>query len=547
MTDRPHRRRDEYAVTYALFRYGVVAEVLQCGEAAAEGDSTAAEGITERVREIAGRRHYFPGKGPLQVRERTIWKWIAAFRDRGIEALTPRRRKDKGGRRRISEAALLRAVQIRKEQPDRTTKTILDILRLEGSLEGEPAFHRATLDRHLDRAGASRRRMRVLGARRTIKQKRDAFGDLWVGDYHHGPPVLAPDGRVTTAKIGAFLDHCTRYPVADRYYLAEDLATLRDTMLRALLRWGPPRVAYVDRGSVYRSAELKYSLTKVGCDLVHSRAYYSQGRGLIERWWQVVAQFEDEVRVRDELLTLHDINALWEAYREHRYCQQVHSELGRTPAEAISEVTPRSIDPEVARLLFRCLEERTVHKKDGCVRLLGRAYLCDSFLRGRKVTVLYDPRDLASVEIEWEGKHVQTAFPQPVNATPEPHPDEAPERPAQSVDYLAMLRGEYDRKLLEHARPLAYAELALDEAFDEGRFLGVVAGLAGLDPRPAERRELVEFWKTFGPLPEDLVRIAVEHAVRLHGRGRHVRVYTHAVRTLVLAHWRGGPTPKERP
>lgn len=29
----------------------------------------------------------------------------------------------------------------------------------------------------------------------------------------------------------------------------------------------------------------------------------------------------------------------------------------------------------------------------------------------------------------------------------------------------------------------------------------------------------------FGPLPETLVRIALDHAVRLRGTGRHVRVY----------------------
>jgi len=70
----------------------------------------------------------------------------------------------------------------------------------------------------------------------------DSFGDLWIGDYHHGPKVLAPAGHATTAKLGAFIDHTTRYPVADRWYLAEDVATLRDTLLRALLTWGPPKV-----------------------------------------------------------------------------------------------------------------------------------------------------------------------------------------------------------------------------------------------------------------------------------------------------------------
>src|SRR5579864_4430110 len=50
----------------------------------------------------------------------------------------------------------------------------------------------------------------------------------------------------------------TRYPVADRWYLNEELGSLRDTLLRALLRFGPPKVVYTDRGAVYRAEQLAY-------------------------------------------------------------------------------------------------------------------------------------------------------------------------------------------------------------------------------------------------------------------------------------------------
>jgi hypothetical protein len=384
------------------------------------------------------------------------------------------------------------------------------------------------------------------GTEPTIKMAFPHFGDLWVGDYHHGPLVLAPDGRATTAKLGAFIDHCTRFPVAHRYYLAEDLATLRDTLLRALLRFGAAKRVYVDRGAVYRAEQLAYSLHQVGCHLIHSRAYYSQGRGVIERWWQLAGAFEDEIRARPELLTVHELNRLWEAFCHGRYLTVVHSELGRTPAEAIAEVAPRPIDPDVARRLFLVRADRTVHKKDGCVAVEGHRFLCDASLRGHNVQVRYDPRDLSQVEIFDRGERVQTAHPQPLNAPPGPPPEPQSGPAASSVDYLALLRADYDKKLLEHARPLAYAELRLDEGFDVERFCAVLTQLAGLPLRDAARRELADFWSTFGPLPEDLVRIGVEHAVRLHGRNRHVRVYLHAVRTLVLAHWRGGKDPESR-
>jgi len=529
VSDPPRRRDGERAIQVALFRYGVIGPLV-------DADDFAPGEATQIVRSIAEQKHYLPGSGPVEVSERTVYAWARAFREGGIDALRPAVRKDKGTRRVLPDEVLQLAAALRKQQPKRKTRTLIDILRLEGKLDGKPSFHRSTLDRHLDRLGCSRRRLKVLGSQRTIKMEFANFGDLWVGDYHHGPLVITPDQRVVAAKLGGFIDHCTRYPVADRYYLDEDLATLRDCLLRALLCWGLPKVIYVDRAKIYRSHQLRYALQTIDCRLVHSRAWYSKGRGVIERWWQHANDFEDEVRLRDELLTIHELNVLWEAWRQQRYCHQVHSELGRPPAEAIAEVTPRPLDPGAAGKLFLVREDRTVHKEDGCVRVLNRKFLCESFLRKRKVQVRYDPNDLRSVEIYFEGQRVQTAFPQPVNAKPEPPPDI--EQVGNSVDYLALLRDDYDKKLLEHARPLRYADLRVDERFDEERFHKVVADLAGLKLRPAASRELSDFWRTFGPLPEDLVRIGCEHAVRMHGRGRHVRVYTHAVRTLVLAHFK---------
>lgn len=539
MSDEGLHRDDERAIQIALFRYGVVAPLLE-HQSPDRGD------VVRLVAEIVERSHFLPGKGPVRVSERTVYLWRKLYQEGGLAALRPRRRNDRGSSRKVSDEVLARAVELRKENVQRWTNTLLDILRLEKLVPGEPGFHRSTLDRHLDRLGASRRRLHVLDERVTIRMQYEHFGDMWVGDYHHGPLVLAPGGKLATAKLSAFIDHATRYPIADRYYISEDIASLRHCLLCALLSWGPAKKIYLDNGAVYRSDQLAYSLDRIGTKLVHSRAYYSQGRGVIERWWQLAAQFEEEVRLYQEPPTLHELNRLWEAFRDHRYIHEVHSEIGKTPAEAVEGVVPRPLDPEVARELFLVREERTVHRKDSCVAVLGRRYLVDSSFRKRRVVVRFDPSDLSSVLIFHDGKRIQRAFPQEVNTPPEPH-READEPSPPSVDYLALLREEYDKELLRHAKPLAYADLRLEQGFDLERFVAVVAGLAGLEPLgPAQRQELAAFWETFGPLPEEIVRIASEHAIRLHGRGRHVRVYLHAIRTLVLAHWRGRDNNKEQ-
>jgi transposase InsO family protein len=533
MSQESGKNEDERALLLALFRYEAIAPVVEAAELA--------RGQTQSlIRSIVERTYYFPGKGPVSVAERTAWEWIRRYRQEGLQGLLPQIRSDKGKPRVLAPELLDRAIGLRKENPDRWTRTLIDIMKREGSFQGKKVPHRSTLDRHLARCGMSRRQMKVLGEKRTIKMQFENFGDLWVGDYHHGPLILAPNGKPTTAKLGAFIDHCTRYPVADRYYLAENMASLRDCLYRALLKWGHAKKAYVDRGSVYRWEQLAYSLDRIDTKLVHSRAYYSQGRGVIEKWWQVAGAFESEVGIREELLTLHELNRLWEAYRELRYCQEMHSELKMTPNEAVAGVIPRPLDPEALRELFLVRADRTVHKKDACVAVESIRYLCDSSLRGQKVQVRFDPNELSSVLIFRDGKRLQKAFPQVPNEKPQPHPEPA-KPPAQSVDYLSLLRQDYDRKLLEHARPLAYCTLEPDATFGPDQFICVVTQLAGITPRRSDKEELKAFWETFGSLPEEIVRIGTEHAVRLHGRGRHVRVYLHAVRTLVLAQWQSPP------
>jgi transposase InsO family protein len=535
VSDDPQKRDDEKARCEALFRYRVLSPLL---------DEDAELSLRKRVEERAAQPHRHPCGELRTFSQRTLWTWLGQFRQGGIEALHPCHRKDKGKLRALTPEVLLRAELLRRELPSRWTSTVLDILIREQTLTKEQAPHRATLDRQLLLRGASRRQLQVLGEKRTCKLHFAAFFDLWVGDYHHGPKVLCPDGRIAVAKLGAFIDHTTRYPVADRWYLGEDISTLRDTLLRALLRFGIPKVVYTDRGAVYRAEQLAYSLAALGSHLVHSRPYYSQGRGVIERWWQLADAFQAEIEAREELLSIHELNRLWESFRTFRYLEAVHSDLGITPTQAIANVVPKPLDPAVARELFLVRADRRVHPKDGCISVEGHRFLCDASLRGRKITVRYDPLDLSSVLLFVDGVRLGRALPQPVGRLSDPPPPSPPPT-GPKTDYLALLRADYDRRLIEQARPLAYADLGkLDPGFDLSRFATLLADLTQASVRDSQAQEVNAFWASFGPLPEKLVRIALDQAVRLRGSGRHVRVYLAMLRTFVLTRMQT-PNPTE--
>lgn len=183
--------------------------------------------------------------------------------------------------------------------------------------------------------------------------------------------------------------------------------------------------------------------------------------------------------------------------------------------------------------IFRVRVGRKVHPKTVCVEVEGRSFQCESFLRGRWVRVYYDPFKLDDVLIYLHGKRVQRALPQKVN-----DPQPAPERPTAAplgFDYLGALRAEYDRRIVARARQLSLADMQPCADFTLPDFLNLCARMLGKDLAPYERDELTRAFNTVGPFAEKTTRLALEHALKLRGRGLHVSVYTHYLKALQLA------------
>jgi hypothetical protein len=157
----------------------------------------------------------------------------------------------------------------------------------------------------------------------------------------------------------------------------------------------------------------------------------------------------------------------------------------------------------------------------------------ETFLRNRWVTVHYDPHDLRDVLVFFRKKRVQRALPQKPNEHPQPRPDKAQPMPP-SFDYLSALRAEYDARVVAEARKLSLSAWTPSDAFTLPAFLDVCATLLGKDLAPYERDELTVAFRTVGPFSEPTTRLALEHAVKLRGRGLHVSVYSHYLKVFHL-------------
>ena len=126
------------------------------------------------------------------------------------------------------------------------------------------------------------------------------------------------------------------------------------------------------------------------------------------------------------------------------------------------------------------------------------------------------------------------ALPPRPNEPPQPRP-ERPTVTPPAFDTLGARRAEYDHRVVADARRLAFADWTPAPSFARPAFLTLVAEYLGKTLAPYEHDDLTRAYHTVGPFAEATTRLALEHALRLRGRGLHVSVYTHYLKVFHLS------------
>ncbi len=511
---------DDPRLAVALFRYRVIADlvtyVLSPGE------------LTPLLREAADRRYRAPNGTELSVSVRTLWEWLVRYRRGGLEALLPKRRKDLGLLRAISPDVLERGANFRREDRTRSAATIVDMLEREGRI-GKGAVSRQTIDRALRRCGL--RRIRPGKSPEKVRCRIVVSGPnaLWVGDYHDLIGVPLHGGGTLRCHLSAFIDHFSRYVVYAAYYPSQAIYTLEDVFKKAILKCGRPDRAYVDNAKIYRSHAFAFACSKIDTQLVHSKPYESEGRGVIERLWGTVSAFEREV-VQRGVRDLAELNRLFWAWLEERYQSIRHDEIDAVPNERRAGFQPTFPPLDLVAELFLVAVRRTVNRKLSTVEVEGVAFHVDPSLRGNLVQVRYDPHDLSTVVIYFDGRRIQRAArAEPNFAPPTPPP---PQAVSSGFDYLGQILIDHERRRAKDARAIAFAKLSPAKRFDLAAFERHLGVAMGRPLRSEDRAAARELFERFHPLREEVVTLALARAQAARGPGLHVSVYLDFVKSF---------------
>lgn len=369
----------------ALARWAVIAEAADERLAAAERGRL--------VSELARRVHRDADGKTVRVTSRTIYRWLAAWRTGGFEALKPRRRRDAGVPRTAVEVLEL-AAALRREAPARSAAHISEILARTRGWEVSPrTLQRFYVDAGLDRA-------RLEGRHRAYGRfEAAACGDLWTADAWDGPALAQLSGR--HAQLFSILDDRSRLIAHGAFFPDVGEWSFQRCLRAAITRRGIPRTLYIDNGSAFAATQLKLICARLGVRITHTRPGRPQGRGKKERAYRTVAeQFAVEVDVVG-VDTLEALNRYWTAWVEQVYHRRTHRSTGQSPLQRWME-GPSSLrptpNPDALREAFLWSVQRTV-TATRTVPLHGNLYEVDPSLVGRRVELRYDPTDLGSIAV----------------------------------------------------------------------------------------------------------------------------------------------------
>lgn len=379
----------------ALFRFGVLGVLVS---------ARLEHGDRKALFELAAKREHRMPNGRIElVSRRTVENWYYAYRAGGFAALMPTPRKDAGTSRVMSVAVCDWVVRAKREKPRRSIERVIRMLERAKIVLPDELTH-STVHRLLERHGISARPSRgaedEAGEALGTRVERRSFiaehvGDLWVGDaLHVHRPVRFPGGRIGKAYLLSQIDSASRYVPESELGEHERDIDQEHGLHQAILKFGRPRVYYVDRGAAYVARSLRAICPELDCRLVHAGEGDPEAKGVIERWHRTWRE-EVEDELPHDVIAYNDLVAIHNAWLAREYHLRPHDTTKEPPRERFfRELHELRAGPSPGKLaeIFLHREPRTV-RKDGTVRWKGGYLEVRSELEGKKVELRFDPRD----------------------------------------------------------------------------------------------------------------------------------------------------------
>jgi putative transposase len=348
MSDRSHHSSS------ALFRFAVISQALVRVHGGEE--------LAEAVRAVAATDQARLDGASRRISERSIRRWLAAYREHGLGGLEPKSRSSVAASNALP-SDFIDFLTCEKLQ-DRSA-SIPELIRRateRGILPPDHGLNRSTVYRTARRLGLPLARRKQAKGR---DSRRFAFPhrlDMVLCDGKHFRAGESRKKRV----VLFFLDDASRFILHLVVGSSETAALFQRGLYGCITCYGFMSAVYLDRGSGFIAEDTAGVMANLNIPLIHGAARYPEGRGKIERFNRTIQA--DVLRGLSGRPAIDpDCGALelrLRHYAEKLYARRPHDGLGgRTPAERfLSDPRPLRFpnDQQHLKRLFEINLERRV-------------------------------------------------------------------------------------------------------------------------------------------------------------------------------------------
>jgi len=463
----------------------------------------------------------WPSGETRPVSSPTLYRWLSAYREGGLEGLQPSPRRDRGRQRRhLPEEVIAEALRLLTEDPGLTLTLLVAVLKAKFQ---DIAIPRSTLQQRLAANPAYRRLQRV----KTHRCRRTRFvarapHEIWQCDAKGPVRVPLTSGRLLLFHVLSILDDATRSVLAALVVLTVDLAAAVRVFRRAAMRWGLPSSLYADRASIFDSKAFRMGLAGLGAHRIRSKPRNAPARGKIEAYHRLLTRWFTDRLPHQQVVDLEHLQQLLDGvlalYQRHH-----HRSLKTTPERALDgRLSPRTVPPTRLFDAFRQERRLRAHPTTGEVEIGPFTYLVPDELRGSKLTFLVDPPGEVDPVVVDPHRGEPIAL-RKVAVRPEDLPQPAPTPPAERWG-AGPLQALYD-KWRGHTRPLAEPGFGLPELY------ALLARLSGrhVPDSDAEAALVQRLYHQHGPWSRAATEAAIQVVAAQLGAARPLRTYLEAL------------------
>ncbi len=359
--------------------------------------------------------------------ERTLYNWVAAFQEHGLDGLLPKGRIDKGKRRAANDELkqLIQGLFLRT--PPVCIKTIYrQVLEVcESNNWRKPSY-----DVVYEIVAEIPAPVKTL-AHEGLKAYKQAFGllnrfeadrpnEIWQADHTPLDLLLLNDkGAAQSPWLTIIIDDYSR-AIAGYFLGFQPPSSLRIALALRQAIWykqhpawnicGIPEKFYSDQGSDFRSSHIEQVAIDLGFEPIQTIPGDPQGKGKCERFFLTVNDMflsrtpgykKPGQPVPAPVLSLAQFEDRFQNWMIEKYLQEVHSETNMPPQERWTSFPHVPKMPETLEnldLLLLTVAKTRFVRRDG-IRFSGFRYFDVSLAGyiGEPVVIRYDPRDLSNI------------------------------------------------------------------------------------------------------------------------------------------------------